>query len=68
MYQQTIFGLTDAIVDTEKRILLINVPASDRPLMVEAPATFAVLDRVSESLPEHDESGCLPRRKFEHIR
>ncbi|MBK7664799.1 MAG: hypothetical protein IPJ21_14895 [Sterolibacteriaceae bacterium] len=67
-YQQNIFGVNNAIVDAEKRILVVNVPASDRPLMATAPSLLAVLARIADRLPEHDELGRLARRAIEHIR
>jgi hypothetical protein len=67
-YQQNIFGVNNAIVDAEKRILVVNVPASDGPLMAAAPSMFAVLACIADRLPEHDELGRLARRAIEHIR
>ncbi len=61
-FQRTIFGVANAIVDAEKRILVVNVPASDGPLMAAAPTMRAVLERIASRLPEEDELGRLARR------
>ena len=61
-FQRTIFGVANAIVDADKRILVANVPASDGPLMAAAPTMRAVLERIAARLPEEDELGRLARR------
>lgn len=56
-FQRTIFGVANAIVDADKRILVAHVPIEDGSLMAATPTMFAVLRRVVSRLPEGINSG-----------
>ena len=61
-FHESCYGVKNAIVDADKRILASRVPVGDSPLMAAAPTMLAILRRVAATLPKGDELGELARR------
>ncbi|MBK7236362.1 MAG: hypothetical protein IPI02_12320 [Sterolibacteriaceae bacterium] len=56
------YGLSNVVLDADKRLLAAQVPIHAGPLMAAAPTMLAVLKKVAARLPEGDELGDLARR------
>ena len=64
-FHATRYGVNNAVVDADGRILFAHVPEQDGPLVAAAPTMYAVLKRIAGRLPADDELGSLARKAIQ---